>query len=62
MEEAADKTYVSKRILEQYAQERQQRLEQKSKAKTSQLALAAGKTFSEDQDQNQAVGQAQADP
>ena len=51
MEGAADKTYISKRILEQYALERQQRLEQKNSAKAKNLALAAGKTFSEDQSQ-----------
>ena len=50
MQGAINKTYVSKRIMEQYAQERQQRLEQKQQSnKTAKgLSAAAGKTFSED--------------
>ena len=50
MEGAIDKTYVSKRVMEQYAQERQQRIEQKKQSKTATgLSAAAGKTFTEDQ-------------
>lgn len=49
MQGAIDKTYVSKRILEQYAQERMQRIEKKQQSKSATgLAAASGKTFSED--------------
>ena len=56
MEGAVDKTYISGRIMQQYAQERQQRIEQKSANKAQNLSMAAGKTFSEDS------GAAQQDP
>ena len=44
MEAAADKTYISKRILEQYAKERKQRLEKRTSK------MVPSKTFAEDSD------------
>ena len=57
MDSAADSTYVSKRILEQYKKERDHRIEQK---KQRQLAAASGKTFSEDEPMVEQSSQAQA--
>lgn len=57
MDSAADSTYVSKRILEQYKKERDHRIEQK---KQQQLAAASGKTFSEDKLIVEKPSQAQA--
>ena len=45
MEAASDKTYISSRILEQYAKERQQRMEKKRTGMAQNLSMAAGKTF-----------------
>ena len=45
VESAIDKTYVSERVMRQYAKERQERLDKKQRI---QQVPISGKTFAED--------------